>query len=93
MYTLTTERMLVLSTAHITQDIAEDLDNPDADIHSYITTRDHGEYGWLIRTTGSKNSVPDVLRRLLMFARDTDHGWLLLDRDGPKLPYFEKFSW
>lgn len=101
------EKMLVISTVHITLEVADQLNATcDQDVSNFATfTRSdwiddlivypHGEYGWLIRLgeSGEDVDLPEPLADALEQARCEGCDWLLIDRDGPEHNLLETFEW
>lgn len=89
------ETMLVISTAHITQETAKRLD--DGVVEGLILFP-KGDYGWMIwvgntHTDGEIKNAPDELDGLLKHCSALGVGWLCLDRDGVEHPDFCTFDW
>lgn len=93
--------VLVLSTAHVTQPVAEALNEiflrgvrPDPLLNhwgSYVVGSPWSEYGWWIWTE-VEVEVPPCLRHVLKFAADRGHRWVQFDCDEPiidELPHWE----
>ena len=83
-------KMLTVSTAHISEETAELLDK-DISIVAY----QKGDYGWFIHIHDDcdEYEIPKDLLKLLMFAKDLNCDWLCLDCDGDILDYLETYDW
>lgn len=88
------EKMLVVSTTHVTEGVAQDLGLNAACLQPLIVYP-HGEYGWLIVVAGSESiaGLPSCLFNCLDQALCEGCDWLLLDCDGPTHPSLETFEW
>lgn len=85
-------KMLTVSTAHVSKETAELLENDELDIVIF----DKGEYGWFIFLSDEDDyydNFPVELLKLMNFAKDLCCDWLCLDRDGEVLEYLETFDW
>ena len=94
MVDLEINKEIVFSTAHITSDIAFDLEN---DVHyGLIVIKDN--YYYRILTEFKREDVenekpPEVLKNLLDIAVRNKCKWLVLDLDGPRFEQLESFNW
>ena len=88
------ERILVLSTAHITKETSELLEKEaHSDLANYVV---HGyEYGWFVlvyKLQEVTRKIPD-LGLCLKLAKDNQCKWVRLDRDGPIIDNLPQYSW
>lgn len=93
---LDVENVLVLSTAHITEDVAEQLADPESALSEGYFPRPNSEYGWFIPILNAEdpmNPPPECLKRCLDLAREMGCKWLLLDRDGRRTGALKTFEW
>lgn len=96
-------RMLTLSTSHITQKTAEELEQRPAQFNSFWSAWDHlaiydkGSYGWWILVSeleyAELNQLPEDLAACCRFAKQNDCDWLCLDCDGPVEEYLPTYEW
>ena len=87
-------KLLVLSTAHITENTTRQLENtPSCDWP--MSGGEYSEYGWFMRSGFEDRPVglPDDLWKLFVFAKDQGCDYLLLDRDGPVLDELPQYDW
>lgn len=87
-------RILTLSTAHITSETADLLDN--AENHIDLTIYPKGEYGWFIYISDDIEkvfNVPVDLKKCLVFANHHKCKWLCLDRDGNTTIALPMYIW
>ena len=85
-------KMLTVSTAHITQETSELLDNDKLSIVVYPKS----EYGWFILVCDwdeYENELPKDLKKFLMLAEDQGCNWLCLDCDGEVLGFLDVYEW
>lgn len=93
---LETEKILVLNTRHITEDVASRLDDPNSEISCNYYPRSNREYGWFIPVLDARDPMhepPKCLKRCLALAEDMGCEWLLLDMDGPRTQALKKYDW
>ncbi|MCC2248928.1 hypothetical protein JUJ52_03015 [Virgibacillus sp. AGTR] len=80
-----TPRMLVLSTAHLTNDDRKWLNEQTVHNNPRLVVYPKSEYGWFIPIIEDsdflKEDVPENIVKLLQFTRVTRCTWLMLDRD------------
>lgn len=86
-------KMLTISTAHITKETAEWLDEKDI-----LIVYKKSDYGWFILVSDwddvvETEEIPEDLRKILRFADDLDCRWLCLDCDGDILSYLDVYNW
>ena len=97
-------KMLTVSTAHITQETAELLDKicKDSTLSSLIVYEKvcrykniQEEYGWFIycNVNLADLKAPEDLLNVICFAKDLGCAWLCFDRDGDILDYLETYNW
>lgn len=88
------EKVVVLSTAHVSEDTATKLDNNRLKI-----TVINMKYGWFIpvdeyNLTQSKNDgFPTELHNLMHMAKDMDCQWLHLDSAGNTVSWLPTYDW
>jgi hypothetical protein len=93
------EHMCVLSTGHITQEVAQDIDNPSSieaqEWREALIVYPHGEYGWLIYIPdeGLDAELPPSLEACIALARASRCQWLLLDRDASQVTNIPTYEW
>jgi hypothetical protein len=99
--TLEIERMLVLSTSHLTEATAKLL---PCIASSMMATEDTApwfptfarEEGWVFYVAGDGEcylEAPEDLMRVIRYASDHECAWLMLDRDGPKIKELPHWEW
>jgi hypothetical protein len=103
---MSVEKMMCLSTGHITEETAkafatlEDLSPPPAWLQRLIVYL-HGEYGWLLCIGGDavdhidlvNDGVPEELYGVMKHAHAHDCEWLLLDQDADLIDELPHFDW
>lgn len=94
------QKMLVLSTAHITPDTAKLLaQEPETDklgLAVYEEKTCNESYGWFIGFSGIEldpDSIPADLLACINLAKDCECDMLCLDRDGLTTSHLEVFCW
>lgn len=104
---LPSERMLCLSTAHITRDCNEWLRHEvertaSATLIPYLITYDKPDAGYFIPLTDSvrealrdddRSQVPDELIKVLEFAIAHQFDWLMFDRDAEQISELPAYPW
>jgi len=83
------ERMLVLSTAHITQATCNEWL-----AQATIPAWPKGEYGWFVYATEEIGDAPTDMEAVIHYAREANCDWIMLDRDAatiddPRIPTFD----
>lgn len=99
------EKMLVLSTGHITEETAKRL-NEEAEELPPFCNIEWGpafarEEGWLFYVPkmaengepDDPEGTPDDLARVFMFAREHGCDWVMLDCDGPQVELLPHHEW
>lgn len=92
-------KMLILSTAHITPETVNYLNNSNLEFPAiYEKSGLLGNYGWFIYTNYEpeeilKNNVPYELMEAMLFAKESRCDWLCLDSDGPICDCLFTFNW
>lgn len=85
---------LLVSTSHITKDMAQRLENRDLSIIDTTSVYEKGEYGWwLYVQTEDDEAWPPELTALMRLARANRCEWLCLDRDGPTIEGMVTYEW
>lgn len=88
-----TTKMLVLSTAHITNYACNEF------LPDYRHAYEKGDYGWFVLVPTDDNPVTDdddlpcCLIDCLKRADASGCGWVMFDRDGPVEPSLQEFDW
>jgi hypothetical protein len=92
--------MCVLSTGHITEEVAQALETffkwevttPWIDA---LIIYPHGDYGWLIYIPdeGLDAELPPSLEACIALARASRCQWLLLDRDASQVTNIPTYEW
>lgn len=82
-------KVLIISTAHITQKTAEII----SQLPLVIYEKDHYGYWILVPEDCEENSYPMDLQKCLKFARENNCQWLCLDRDGYEVNGLRKYNW
>lgn len=87
------ESIIVLSTAHITQETAEAFE-----LEHLPFTVWKCEYGFVVsarnfETDQFKPSIPEDLAAVQVLARDNGCRYIMLDRDGPTVEELSTFDW
>jgi hypothetical protein len=94
---------MVLSTAHLTKEVGEQLDrlieskagfDADTDWQYWVIAERWSDYGWWVwaRADEGVDMMPPCLRHVLKFAVDHGCNWILFDCDEPtidELPWWE----
>ncbi len=89
------ESMMTLSTAHITQEVADELleDAYSCQLIYYPKS----EYGYFLCVLEdeleNENSLPECLKDILACARSKGVQWVMLDRDADTIPELPVFDW
>ncbi len=95
------EKMIVISTGHLTEKVAEILDEAAMDAPPYCElewapafTRDHG---WLFHVPKLEDMLetdpPECLRNIFAFARAAGCDWVMLDSDGERVEGMPWHEW
>lgn len=84
-------KMLVLSTAHITRETAEKLEN---DAYA-LSTYPREEYGWFIYIPydWDEYELPEDLKACIKLAKNNNCVWLCLDCDGLTTHNLPVYDW
>jgi hypothetical protein len=85
--------MLVLSTAHITQETAEAMEARDLPFTCFAN-----EYGFVVsaknfETETFKPSIPEDLAKVQEYALANGCTYIMLDRDAPQVDGLPVFDW
>jgi hypothetical protein len=87
------QKVLVLSTGHLPQEVMEDLGEGSALTQKYlIAPYEYGAFVWVPTDWSSTDFLPKELRDALDFAGIRYCQWVRFDSDGPRvddLPYWE----
>ena len=90
-------KMLIISTAHVSQETAKLLEGGDyKDVSELPLMFTWGDYGWLIWADcepEEENGFPDDLQRCMDFSSKNGCAWLRLDCDGDQVDGLEYFDW
>lgn len=88
-------KMLTLSTAHITKETAEALDNEVFAGCPYLVVYQKDDYGWFVYLPSKieKIDIPHDLKKCMLFAKDLGCDWLCLDANGEVLKYLHIYNW
>lgn len=93
------EQMLVVSTSHITPELAQTLSNdPDPEHMEWWPDFSRDE-GWIFYAPASDvddpryADAPACLQALIEFARSHGCCWLMLDCDGETVPALPTWEW
>lgn len=94
------ERVLTISTAHISEATAELLSiEPETDMIG-ISVYCKADYGWfiyipngLIEHYNGGHDVPEDLWRCMCLAYDNSCNWLCLDCDGDEVEELKTYDW
>lgn len=95
---MTIERVLTVSTAHISAETDEKLCNGDMD-EAGMTVYEKGDFGYWIfvdpvaEVFWFKNEIPDDLMQCIKLAQSMDCSWLCLDCDADILPELPTYEW
>lgn len=90
------QKMIILSTAHITEQTAKLLDKEPEENSMTISVYKKSEYGWFLpieNISYDTAAVPEDLKKVIAFAKDHGCSWLCLDCDGPILEYLDTYKW
>lgn len=87
--------MLVLSTAHVSNETARKLDDDCAGVHSILlpVVYPKGEYGWIIPIYDIPEGCPADLAHVLRYAMDRGCAWLMFDNDAADVNGLPLFDW
>ena len=86
------QKVLVLSTGHVTQETAEALEARS--VPNMVVPYEHGFFIWVPSTASDvDDGVPGELKFLLGYARGVGCDWLRLDSDGPERDDLAKWEW
>jgi hypothetical protein len=88
-------KMLTASTDHVSGETKQYLDNAIMDSSHGVIVYDKPTYGWFIVVSEDfedrKELIPEELFNLLLFAKDLNCEWLMLDVDGEHISYLPYF--
>lgn len=84
------DEVLQLSTAHITRDTADRLQEWSLPELAY---EELGEYGWFFYARVGHEDAPEDLKKLLELADTLECRFLILDRDCETLDSMEVYEW
>lgn len=103
------DKMLTISTAHVSQETAKLLDQEPEDNRMALTVYEKGapgeSFGWFIyldphyqgsgfsEQLAAHGRIPEDLAGCLRLANDAGCGILCLDQDGAVLPYLKTYEW
>jgi len=97
---LETPRMLVLSTAHITQHTNDLFQMMTDDVPLFFTKDTRGDpgdnAGWIIPIVGDEpfpHTCPADLLAIRELAESAGCTWIMLDRDGPVVDGLPSYEW
>jgi hypothetical protein len=83
-------RMLDLSTAHVSDETRQRLDDGELIPAGYAK----GEYGWFVPVIDNDDDhTPPELRAIMEFARKQNCQWLMFDRDADQIDGLATFDW
>lgn len=94
-------RVLVLSTAHIPREHAQEMDehqrvnNPETAV-TYDLSYDCIQWGylvWVAEDPQISEALPKPWPLLLAYARKCGCRWIKFDCDGPVMPFLEHWDW
>jgi hypothetical protein len=87
------ERMLVLSTAHVTLETSIEFEDGDVGSHKFVSS--YGFGCWVRPSAEDLDYVnaPEDLEVVLKFAQRYDCRWVRFDTDGPRIPGLPLYSW
>lgn len=85
--------MMVLSTAHISQETATAMEAQDLPFTCFAN-----EYGFVVSTLNFATdrfepSIPDDLAKVQAYARERGAAYIMLDRDGPTVERLPEYEW
>lgn len=88
------EKMMVVSTVHVTEKICEALSNDELPLIVYPKA----EYGFFICVPTeedhySDSEVPLPLKEIIDLAQSQEYDWIMLDRDAPACRDLPCFEW
>ena len=92
------ERILVLSTAHISESTADEMNAATASTTRFpVNVYGKSDFGWFIFVPSSleypDNRVPEDLQAVLRYARENDCEWIMFDRDADIDGNLQVFDW
>lgn len=88
------EKMMVLSSYHISSATAKMIE--DLDARALISAVPFHEYGWLICACSwddDDDPIPDDLIRVIQYAQRQKCDWIMLDADGDVTDDLPVFDW
>ena len=95
---MTIERVLTVSTAHISAETDEKLCNGDMD-EAGMSVYEKGEFGWflfvdpVVECFWYKEKIPEDLMSCIRLAQANHCEWLCLDRDAEILSELPTYEW
>ena len=90
------DKVLTISTAHITETTAEMLKKESTENNMFLSVYDKADYGWFIFIGGegiNYEKMPDDLARCIKLAKFHECNWLCLDCDGMEVEFMETYEW
>jgi len=89
---MTILKMLDLSTAHVSKETAQMLD--DDRLSDFVVPYQKGDFGWFIWVPPVEHEgVPADLRAVLAYARTQQCDWVMLDCDAETIDNLPSFDW
>lgn len=90
-----TDTMLTLSTAHVTPQTAEWLDNEESVAEGGIHCYPKDEYGWFLNINSAVylRSLPEDLVNVINYAKSHGYSFVCLDRDADECSDLETYEW
>ena len=92
-------KMLELSTAHVTKQTAEQLDELCSNRnYDDVIVYGKGEYGWIVYGYPSADydppeNTPADLQDVITLARERGCYWIMFDRDADKIEDLKTYEW
>lgn len=84
------ERLLVLSTTHITEHTCNTCLRAQNDS---TPVYEKGGYGWFVYVDAWFPDTPEDLNRTMTFAREKGCEWVMFDSDGPTIEQLPSYDW
>lgn len=85
--------MMALSTAHISLETKNQLEHEQ--INGLVVYQKE-EFGWFVVVPDEEEEpehLPDDLKNLIMFAKQNECSWIMLDRDVQIISVIPTFNW
>lgn len=85
-----THRVLVISTLHLSEKVANDMDHSGP---PGVIVYGKDEYGWWVCRSLDPTPLPPELEQVMALADRLKCSWVMFDRDGPVYNSLPMFEW